>query len=419
MTQHLTRRLRSRTGLVALVTTLGLVAALLASPGAAAGPAGRPATVASTLQQDIDALHAAGVTGPLAEVVDHGTATYARAGVAFRGTGIPVPLNGRFRIGSITKTFVATIVMQLVGAGRLSLDDSVEKWLPGVVDGNGYDGSQITIRELLQHTSGIFDYTTDPIFVAPLVSADSFNATRFKHYSAQDVIAIALAHPPLFAPGTSWTYSSTNYVLLGQVIHAVTGNSWITELYKRIILPLHLTGTSAPRDNPLVPLPAIGGYNIYTSDPAARTYTDVTVSNDNWADAAGSLISTTADVNRFYRALFDGELVSPALLAEMKTSSPVAPPSVGLGFGFQVLDCGVEINGFEGTVPGYDSYAFSNNDGSKTLALFIPTTTFTEQQFFDDSHNGAFNVIEHAFCPPPAAAVARPARGHLTVGATG
>src|SRR5581483_4678731 len=114
-----------------------------------------------------------------------------------------------------------------VGQGRLSLEDSVEKWLPGVVDGNGYDGSQITIRELLQHTSGIFDYTTDPVIQNLLIDPDYFNQQRFKHYSPQDLINIALAHPPLFAPGTGWQYSSTNYVILGQVIKAVTGNSWI------------------------------------------------------------------------------------------------------------------------------------------------------------------------------------------------
>jgi D-alanyl-D-alanine carboxypeptidase len=372
-----------------------LVGTGLAAPAAIA----RPNATRTVLQHDVDALHAAGVTGVLAEVVDHGRPSYARAGSAFRGTHIPVPTNGRFRIGSITKTFVATIIMQLVGAGRLSLEDSVEKWLPGVIDGNGYDGSRVTIRELLQHTSGIFDYTEDATFQDTLGSAAAFDATRFKHYSPQDVIAIALAHPPLFPPGTGWHYASTNYVLLGQVIKAVTGHTWVTELYRRIILPLHLTGTSVPGDNPLLPLPAIGGDNIYTQDPANRTYTDTTVANLSWGDAAGSLVSTTADVNRFYRALFDGELVSPALLAQMKTSSPVAPPSVGLGFGFQTLDCGVEINGFEGTVLGYDSYVLSNDDGTKTITLFIGTTTFTEQQFYDDSHLGAFNVVEHAFCP--------------------
>jgi D-alanyl-D-alanine carboxypeptidase len=396
-----TSRKRRRAAVTGLAV-LGLVAATAVAPQAAtAGPRHRADSHAmqATLQQDVDALNAAGASGVLAEIVDSGTPTYARAGEAVRGTHLPVPFDAHFRIASISKLYIAVIVMELVGEGRLSLDDSVERWLPGVVDGNGYVGSDITIRELVAHTSGIFDYTQSPSFEARLLSSDSFNQTRFQHSDPRDLVAQALAHPPLFAPGTNYLYSNTDYVLLGLVIKAVTGQTWSAQLYQRIIAPLHLVDTSVPGDNPFVPLPALDGYNIYSSDPANRVYTDVTVENITWADAAGSIISTTADVNRFYHALFAGQLLSPALLAEMKQSVPGAPPSAGLGFGHQVLDCGAEINGAVGLVPGYNTYVFSNDDGSRTIVLEIATSTFSEQQFFDDANLDAFNVIEHAFCP--------------------
>jgi D-alanyl-D-alanine carboxypeptidase len=382
-------------------TLIGTAACALLTGTLGAGPAAARthSTTQSTLQQDVNALYASGASGVLAEIVDHGKATYARAGEAFRGTGIPVPHNGRFRIGSETKAYTATVIMQLVGEHRLSLDDRVEKWLPGVVDGNGYNGNNITVRELLLHTSGIFDYTTDSTMQAMLLSAEAFNATRFKHYSADGLIHIALAHPPYFAPGTGYAYSNTNYVLAGKIIQAVTGQSWAAQVTKRIIIPLHLTGTSAPGDNPFIPLPAIGGYNIYTTDPAQRVYTDTTVDNSTWDDAAGSLISTTADENAFYHALFAGRLVSPALLAIMKQGS-IPAPSAGIGFGHQTLDCGVEMFGAVGEVPGYTTYVFSTGDGARSVVLALPTTTFSEAQVFYATEQLTFNVVEHAFCPP-------------------
>src|SRR5882762_4319933 len=110
----------------------------------------------SFLQPDVNGLRDAGNVGVLAEIVDHGDSTKARAGVAKLGEDNPVPFDGHFRTGSDTKTMVSAVVLLLVGEGKLSLDDSVEKWLPGVIQGNGYNGNNITVRELLQHTSGIY-----------------------------------------------------------------------------------------------------------------------------------------------------------------------------------------------------------------------------------------------------------------------
>jgi D-alanyl-D-alanine carboxypeptidase len=386
---------------------LAAIPALLVNAALAAGPAGASISPAQgTLQRDVDAVHAAGVVGVLAEVVDHGHSTTARAGVARLGRNEPVPFDGRFRTGSVTKTFMATLVLQLVGQGKLTLDDTVEKWLPGVIRGNGNDGRNISVRELLNHTSGLFDYTSDASFGQTLLTPDAFLANRFRHYTPRDLINIALSHAPVFAPGTGYAYASTNYIVAGEIIKAVTGKTWDVELRQRILEPLHLGDTVAPGDNPLILGPHLDGYHIYTSDPAQRAYTDTTVDDMTWAGAAGALVTTTADVNRFYSALLSGRILRPAQLAEMKSASAAAPPSVGLGIGHQTLDCGTEMWGHTGQVMGYSTYVFSTGDGSRSVVLAMATSTFTEAQFFNDVANASFQVIEHVFCPGSTGAAA-------------
>lgn len=378
-----------------LVTVAAVSVSLLGSVLAADPVLASTHSTKATLQRDVAAVHATGATAVLAEILDHGRSVRARAGVASLRSNRPVPFGGRFRTGSTTKTFVATVVLQLVGEGRLSLDDPVERWLPGVVAGNGYDGSTITVRQLLNHTSGIFDHTTDEAFVARLL------ASPFHHYSARALIDIALAHPPYFAPGTAFAYSSTNYIIAGEIIKAVTGRPWHKEVERRIIKPLHLRGTTAPGDDPTIPHPAVRGYNIFTSDPAERVYTDTTLYNMTWAGAAGSLITTTRDESRFYSALLSGRLLAPAQLAEMKKDAAVAP-GVGLGIGHQTLSCGTEIWGHTGTVIGYSAYALATGDGSRSVVLAVATTTFSEQQYYDDSGNAAFALLMNVFCPDSA-----------------
>ena len=141
------------------------------------------------------------------------------AGVADRITGARARPDDRFRIASNTKAFVSTVLLQLVGEGRLTLDDPVERWLPGVVRGNGNDGSTITVRQLLNHTSGIWDPTGQRSFWAPYLDEHDWDRV----IPPRTVIAAAMAHRPDFAPGTSWGYSNTNYLLAGLVIEAVTG----------------------------------------------------------------------------------------------------------------------------------------------------------------------------------------------------
>jgi hypothetical protein len=135
-----------------------------------------------------------------------------RRGIADLRTGAAVPFDGYFRAASNTKTFIAVVVLQLVGEGRLTLEDTVERWLPGVVFGNGNDGRQITVTNLLQHTSGIFNRASA---IPSLQSPEGYLAHRLDQFDAADLVAIAMQHPPDFAHGTHWGCSTTNYVLLG------------------------------------------------------------------------------------------------------------------------------------------------------------------------------------------------------------
>ncbi|MBI0315921.1 beta-lactamase family protein, partial [Streptomyces javensis] len=236
------RRTTCRT--VTIVAAASLLALIPAGPGAAA--TARP----SQLQRDTDALHDDGVTGVSVTLETPEGVRTARSGVGDLGTGRPVPRNGYVRIGSTTKSFVATVLLQLVGEGRLSLDDTVDRWLPGVVNGHGNDGRRITLRQLLQHTSGLPDYIGD---VVPGPSAAGYRRHRWTTHTSGERVALAMRHPPSFEPGTGWKYSNTNYLLVGMVIEAVTGHAWEQEVQDRIVRPLRLTHTLAPGNWPLLP----------------------------------------------------------------------------------------------------------------------------------------------------------------------
>ena len=164
----------------------------------------------------------------------------------------PVPARGRFRAGSISKTFLATVVLQLVDERRLRLADPVEKWLPGVVP----DGDRINLRQLLNHTSGLYDF----LLTLPMPPSQEFFDNRWRTWTAAEQLQRAVAHPPNFEPGSAFDYSNTNYVLLGEVIKRVTGRSYGKEIERRIIRPLRLRGTEMPGTSPWIHGPHPHGY---------------------------------------------------------------------------------------------------------------------------------------------------------------
>lgn len=348
---------RHRHGL--LVT--GLASVLLAAtagPAAATEPRGT-----DPLQQQVDAVHGTGAVGAFAEVTSPGGRDSARAGTARIGTGRPMPWNGRFRIGSATKTFTATVVLQLVGEGRLSLEDTVETWLPGVVRG-GSDGSRITVRQLLQHTSHIPEVLPE---VPALNSVEGYRAERFRTYTPEELVATAMRRPPV--PGTGWSYSNTNYMLAAMIIHEVTHRSWAHEVWSRIIRPLGLRNTLVPGTFPLVPGPHARAYTAF----GTGTSSDVTVLDPSMAIGSGSLISTTHDLNRFYAALLGGRLLPRAQLDEMTTTVPTPDRGVsyGLGLGEISLSCGGSYFGHPGNLLGYRTWGGATRGGARTAVVYV------------------------------------------------
>ncbi|KAK1183925.1 serine hydrolase [Streptomyces sp. NBS 14/10] len=356
---HVLRR-RRRGPLV--LTSVGAVL-LAASTGLTA--AAKPQQ-ADPLQQQVDAIHDTGVVGVLAEVTSPDTRDSARAGTAERGTGRPMPRNGRFRIGSAAKTFTATVVLQLVGEGRMSLADNVEQWLPGVVRGNGNDSSQINVRQLLQHTSGIRDVLPE---IPALNSVDGYRAERFRTYTPGELVRLAIQDPPNFSPGAGWSYSNTNYILAAMIIHEVTGRSWAQEVNDRIIRPLGLRDTRTPGAFPFVLGPHAHSYAAFGTD----TRIDVTALNSSMAVGSGSIISTTHDLNRFYTALLGGRLLAPAQLDEMTTTKPAPELGVryGLGLGEIPLSCGGSYFGHPGELLGYRTWSGVTRDGARTAVVYV------------------------------------------------
>jgi len=332
--------------------------------------------LAARLQADVDTNHRDGVVGVLAQVRTDNVVVNARAGEARLGAGVPVAFDSRFRMGSNTKTFVAVVVLQLVGEGKLGLDDTVERWLPGVVAGNGNDGAQITIRQLLQHTSGIWNYTAD---LLGTYTADDYRRTRFDHVSPDELVAIAMSHPPNFAPGTSWSYSNTNYVLAGMVIQKVTGRDWTAEVRDRIIQPLQLSATFDPGDWPGLPAPHAEGYHQFAD---SGPLVDVTLLNHTWAGAAGSLVTTVDDLTRFWRALQSGRLLAPAQMADLHTTVPapeLAEVIPGLRYGLGILSVPTSCGGLYWAHFG-DTFGFStrnavSEDGARAVVLSDTTTS--------------------------------------------
>ena len=345
-------------------------ALVLASAGLAVAPAAdASAAGANSLQRQVNAIESTGDVGVVAEATGPGGHRFAAAGQADTSTGAPARPYDSFRIGSATKTFVATVALQLVGQGRLSLDDTVEHWLPGVVSGSGNDGGEITIRDLLQHTSGIYDYTAD---FPELSSTAGFQADRFTTYTPAQLVAIAMRHSPDFAPGTGWEYSNTNYILLGMVIGRITGHTWQNEVKARIIGPLGLRHTVLPGTSTDIPGPHLNGYSDFESGPVI----DVTALNPTAADAAGAIISTTADLTTFYTALMRGRLLPPAQLAEMETTVPAPELAAvwpgaryGLGLLWVPLSCGGGYFGHGGDIPGYSTRDGATPDGRRVAVV--------------------------------------------------
>ncbi|WP_328944646.1 beta-lactamase family protein [Streptomyces sp. NBC_00250] len=370
---------RTTRTVLAAALVAGLTATALATPALAAAPVERDH---SATQQALQAAVDAGVPGVVAQARDGRGAWTGTAGER-RG-------NDRFRVGSITKTFVATVLLQLQAEGRLDLDDPVEKWLPGVVRGNGHDGRKITVRQLLNHTSGVYSVTSDPGFQEKIFGP-GFLEHRYDRWTPRQLVDIAMTHAPDFAPGTDWNYSNTNYVLAGMVVEKVTGRPYGKAVENRIIKPLKLRATSVPGTDVRMPKPSSPAWSTLSVDPGAQVH-DVSELSPTIAYAAGEMISDSNDLQTFYRALLKGRLLPKAEMREMTTTVPVSPELPGAGYGLglmkQKLSCGKEIWGHGGGIHGSSSEAQATRDGGHSLAM----------NFNADWTGDGNSVLEAEFC---------------------
>ena len=363
----------------------------------------------AVLQRDADALLPQGVPGVLAQVSGrHGTVR-VRSGYGNLERRTPVPWNAHFRIGSLTKPFVSTTVLQLVGEGKLSLDDTVERWLPGLVRGNGNDGRRITVRQLLQHTSGLPNYV---LGLPWLIDKEGFEQHRFDTVTARKAVRLAMDSKPDFAPGQGWNYSNTNYALAGMLIKRVTGNTWRHEVRQRIVKPLRLRETTVPYTSPRVPAPHAVGYERFPGpgatpeDPRYGEQIDATLQNPSWGGAAGAIISTTHDTNTFLRALVRGRLLKPAQLVEMKRTVSTSeafqqawPGSrYGLGIVWVPNSCGGSWS-HGGDIMGYMTRNGVTPDGSRSVMVSFNTDSPKREPGVPaPKHAMTRTLIDHALC---------------------
>ena len=285
-------------------------------------------------------------------------------------TGEAPPLDGEIRIGSSTKTFTAVVILQLVQEGKINLDEPVETYLPGLLRGEGIDGSKITIRQLLQHTSGLPEYTDQTGHEDPVANRDNY-------YSPRDLLDFALKKPADFAPGSQWKYSNTNYVMLSLLAERVTHRPLAEQITKRIIEPLGLAHTYYPGP---------GEEDIRGTHPhgyhrrSQGELEDITRKDPSEAGGAGAMISTPSELNKFFQAVLDGTLLSQDSIAEMKKTVDAGQPErgvdhYGLGIISTSLSCGGTAWGHAGSIPGYTTFNGVGPDGTAVTVTVTALTT--------------------------------------------
>ncbi|MFB6435769.1 serine hydrolase [Streptomyces sp. NPDC056411] len=361
-----------------------------------------PATGYRTPAPATAALHrlvADGAPGAASLVTrGHGStaARFATAGVADLRSGRRMTRQDHFRAGSLTKPLVATVVLQLVAEGRLALHDPAAAHLPPGVpvtgDGGRSDLRKVTVRQLLDHTSGLFNYTEDRRLSRQLYGT-GFGAHRYDHHTPAELLRTALGHPPSAAPGARYRYSNTNYLVLGLIIQAVTGHPYAAEIRRRVLRPAGLRQTSFPGTDPALPQPHGRGYSRI-----GDRQVDTTSLDPSRAGAAGEMITTLGDLNRFFSALLGGALLAPRQMTELRSDKHTGG-AYGLGLYATRLPCGVTVWGHNGDINGSFAQTAGTADGRHLVSFRVNTDVLARPL-------DATDVLTAEFCP------ARRADGH-------
>ena len=394
--ENTTKKPHTRRNTIIAVTAAAVVVSSVASallfhePGVGSAEPHHDGAVQSSL----DALVADdGFPGVIAAVTDaDGDVTDYVSGVSRLGDDAPPPADGLVRIASNTKMYTSTVVLQLVDEGLVALDEPVETYLPGLVRGDGIDGSTITVRQLLQHTSGLPNYTS-------AIAGDLF-AIRDTYLSPRSLLDLALAMPASFAPGSSYEYSNTNYVVAGLLVEKVTERPFAEQVEERIIQPLGLeTFFPAPGDK-TIPGEHPTGYN----NDADGELEDITETDPSWAWAAGQIIASPSDVNRFMRALVGGELLTAGTLAEMQTTVEGAELWEGAGYGLGLigypLSCGGMAWGHGGDVSGFETRNAVDDTGrAVTIAVTaLPGALASDEETVIATIEHVEKAVDTALC---------------------
>ncbi|MDV9197332.1 serine hydrolase domain-containing protein [Streptomyces sp. Wh19] len=375
---------RRRTVSAAAAMAIGVMTLAALTPPASSASAAVATARPDAVQQTLNTLvRDDGMPAALASVKDRNghTRTYT-AGVGDLATGSKVPRGGQVRIGSNTKAFTAVVVLQLVGEGKIALGADVDTYLPGLVRGKGIDGRRITVRQLLQHTSGLPEYGAH-------IDDDEL---RHRYFEPRELLDIALRYKADAAPGEKWGYSNTNYIVAGLIVQKVTGRPLAEEIDRRIIKRVGLRHTyfPAPGDR-TIREPHPQGYHRSPADGPLRDFTEIDPSA-GWA--AGQLISTDSDLNRFFGALLAGRLLPAAQLAEMRTTVPAGTSGLryGLGLTSRPLPCGGVYWGHGGDIPGYETRGGVTEDGRavNVTVTSIPTDEAAAQHVKD--------AVDRALC---------------------
>lgn len=367
----------SRTVGMSAVTLGAVVLSLLTVPAQAVGRSARADTAprpgsadAALAAPDQVALRTAlrtalsqGAPGAFARIDDNGKALHLAEGVADRVSKRAIGTGDRIRVGSVTKTFSAVVLLQLVDEGKIKLDTSVNTYLPGLLP-----DKRITVRHVLSHRSGLYDHA-NTLFAR---SVTGFENVRNKVYTYRELMDLSLAKPLTHKPGATYSYSNANFVVAGMLIEKITKKAVATAYQNRIIKPLKLTDTFYVHPKNTIPGKYSRGY--MTVDSSGRKI-DSTKQTVSWAQSAGALVSNAKDLNKFLTALVKGKLTSSAQLKQMLRWTTVnSTQAYGLGLRRRDLSCGISVYGHTGTVQGYYTWAFTSKDGRRSLTSFANTS---------------------------------------------
>ena len=374
------------------VLAVPLVAAIALGAAGGAASAAPSKGEAESLKSRAQGLVDAGYPAALAAVTDSkGESAGVAVGKGSLEAGQAPPLDGEVRIGSNTKTFVAVVVMQMVQEGKVGLDEPIETYLPGLIKGEGIDASRITVRQLLQHTSGLPEHT-DYYF-----SSNAAALENIQHYiPARDLLDVALSKPAAFEPGTQWSYSNTNYIVLGMLIERVSQRPVGEQIDQRIIKRLGLSHTY---------LPGNGEKKIRGSHPQGYHINgegkleDVTEMDASLPWAAGAMVSTPSELNTFFQAVFDGRLLTQASIDEMKKGVDTGSGGMvyGLGLFGTPLSCGGTSWGHGGGIFGYETHNAVGPDGTAvTVAVTALSSAIADQSNLENSAKEKAGKVDEA-----------------------